>query len=123
MTYTTADANMSGDRGSARSVTRCAAIGGGVAAVILTCLVSPLSVAASQSSQSPPALRKTYLPLAEGHETGANALLIEPAKPGPKSRIVMINSHPKNRNNFEYFIGDVFAARGYRVIEVNIYDE
>ncbi len=79
-------------------------------------------LANSEAVPAEPALKKTYLPLSAGHDTGANALLIEPARLGPKSRIVMINTHPKNRNNFEYFIGDVFGARGYRVIEVNIYD-
>ena len=92
-------------------------------ALLLGWMALPVPAADSPSATPRPALKKTYLPLAEGHETGANALLIEPARMGPNSRIVMINSHPKNRNNFEYFVSDVFGERGYRVIEVNIYDE
>jgi pimeloyl-ACP methyl ester carboxylesterase len=92
----------------------------------LVCLALPLGAQgqpAAAAKAAEPALKTTYLPLADGHETGANALLIEPAKIGPKARIVMINTHPKNRNNFSYFVGDVFGHRGYRVIEINNFDE
>jgi pimeloyl-ACP methyl ester carboxylesterase len=51
----------------------------------------------------------------------ANALLIEPAQPGPKQHIVAINVHPDNLNTFDYFIGRNLPPRGYRVIEINYY--
>jgi len=38
-------------------------------------------------------------------------LLVEPLQPGPKSRIIAINTHPDHNNNFEYFIGRELAAR------------
>jgi pimeloyl-ACP methyl ester carboxylesterase len=116
-----ADLSLANNRARAGRGPWRAAAGGCLSAAILACLVTPLAVQ-GQPSHSP-ALKRTYVPLAEGHETGANALLIEPAKLGPKARIVMINTHPKNRNNFEYWTADVFGGRGYRVIQINNYDE
>ena len=68
-------------------------------------------------AQALPAVKTTYVRLAGN----ANALLLEPSKPSPKERILAINTHPENYNNFEYFVGRQLVARGYRVLEVNYY--
>jgi hypothetical protein len=115
--HTKADYSVRARRFWRRAASRCL-----TAAILASLTMSPPNLVKVQAQQVA-AVKKTYLPLASGHDTGANALLIEPAKLGPKSSIVIINTNPKNRNNFEYFIGDVFSARGYRVIEVNIYDQ
>jgi hypothetical protein len=48
----------------------------------------------------------------------AEALLYEPATPGPKERIGLVFSHP-NRDTFSPAYGPELAARGYRVLTVN----
>ena len=73
--------------------------------------------AAERQRQQQPSLKTTFVPLANN----ANALLIESAEPGPKRRIVAINTHPDHNNNFNYFIGRELAARGYRALAVNYY--
>ena len=94
---------------------------GAGAAVTLACLVMP--AAQAQDEEHKAGLKRTYIALtSSGHgQLESNGVLVEPAQPSPKERIVAINTHPKNRNNFEYFIGDQLASRGYRVIEVNDY--
>jgi pimeloyl-ACP methyl ester carboxylesterase len=96
-----------------------------ISAMLLAGVSMPFA-ARTQAPQTQPQLKRTYVRLADygfkpEHDRDANAVLVEPAQPSPNERIVAINTHPKNRNNFEYFIGDVLGARGYRVIEVNDY--
>lgn len=62
-------------------------------------------------------LKSTYVKLANN----ANAVLVESATPSPKRRIVAINTHPDHNNNFEYFVGQELAARGYRALLLNYY--
>jgi hypothetical protein len=71
-------------------------------------------------------LQRTFVSLDDygfrpSHGVGANAVLVESAHPSPNQRIVVINSHPKNINNFDYFIGEELGKRGYRVVEINDY--
>src|SRR5262245_42682298 len=76
-------------------------------------------VATAQRGQRPQELqaKRTYVRLANN----ANALLVEPLEPGPKSRILAINTHPDHNNNFEYFIGRELVSRGYRALLINYY--
>jgi len=86
-----------------------------------------VSSAGAQAPEKPAVpLLRTYVRLADygfkpEHDRDANAVLVERPKAGPNARFVVISTHPKNRNNFEYFTGDIMAARGYRVVEVNDY--
>jgi hypothetical protein len=71
-------------------------------------------------------MKRTFVSLDDygfkpSHGVGADAVLVEPPQPSPNERIVAINTHPKNRNNFKYFVGEILAKRGYRVIEINDY--
>lgn len=71
-------------------------------------------------------LKRTFVSLDDygfrpSHGVGANAVLVESTHPSPNQRIVVINSHPKNVNNFNYFIGEELGKRGYRVVEINDY--
>ncbi|HKB09780.1 MAG TPA: hypothetical protein VKD69_03960 [Vicinamibacterales bacterium] len=72
---------------------------------------------AQQQQQQQLAAKRTYVRLANN----ANALLVEPLEPGPKARILAINTHPDHNNNFEYFIGRELVARGYRALGINYY--
>lgn len=72
---------------------------------------------AQQSSGADAALTGAYVRLANN----ANAVLWEPAEPSPNQRIVAINTHADQNNNFEYFIGRELAARGFRALNVNYY--
>src|SRR5580692_1870002 len=63
-------------------------------------------------------LKRTFVSLDDygfrpSHGVGANAVLVELTPPSPNQRIVVINSHPKNVNNFNYFIGEKLGKRGY----------
>ena len=90
----------------------------GAAIAALTCLAAPSALwGQTPPAAAVPAVKTTYVRL-----TGnANALLVEPAQAGPKSRIVVINVHPGKINVFEYFTGRALVARGYRMIGVNYY--
>jgi pimeloyl-ACP methyl ester carboxylesterase len=100
------------------------AAGGFIAATLAS---SAMMASAEEGLPSPrPTLKRTFVELSNygfksEHESDATAILVEPVAPSPNERIVVINTHPKNRNNSDYFIGDVMGARGYRVIEVNDY--
>jgi pimeloyl-ACP methyl ester carboxylesterase len=79
-----------------------------------------------QNAEAHSSLKRTYVSLDDygfksTHGVSANAVLVESSHPSPNQRIVAINTHPKNRNNFQYFIGEVLGKRGYRVIEINDY--
>ena len=89
-----------------------------LAAFTIAALVGTQALVRGQRGQTPdvPA-KRTYVRLANN----ANALLVEPLQPGPKSRIIAINTHPDHNNNFEYFIGRELAARGYRALGINYY--
>jgi pimeloyl-ACP methyl ester carboxylesterase len=87
--------------------------------------LAPLA-AHAQSEPAHPKLKRTYVSLADygfkaEHDSDANAVLVESPTTNRNARIAVINTHPKNRNNFEYFVGTIMAERGYRVIEVNDY--
>src|SRR5262249_6138959 len=71
---------------------------------------------AQQPQQQLPATR-TYVRLANN----ANAVLVEPLEPGPRSRILAINTHPDHNNNFEYFVCRELVARGYRALGIKYY--
>jgi pimeloyl-ACP methyl ester carboxylesterase len=80
----------------------------------------------AQSEPVHPKLKRTYVSLTDygfkaAHDSDANAVLVESPTNNRNARIAVINTHPKNRNNFEYFVGTIMAERGYRVIEVNDY--
>lgn len=85
------------------------------------CVAAALSVCAAvaeaQLPQQVQGSKTTFIHL--GGE--ANALLTEPATPGPKSHIVVINAHPGKVSAFEYFTGRQLVARGYRQLGVNYY--
>ena len=57
----------------------------------------------------------------------ANALLVEPAEPGPNSHIALVYNHPGTSlnlllnpvNNFDHRSGPELASRGYRVLLLN----
>jgi hypothetical protein len=89
----------------------------GVVAALVGTVAAPVAI--GQRSQQAPQLqaKRTYVRLANN----ANALLVEPLEPGPKSRILAINTHPDHNNNFEYFIGRELVARGYRALGINYY--
>src|SRR5690349_8491614 len=94
-------------------------------AALVVSLVSTTTVQ-GQDSQPHSSLKRTFVSLDDygfksTHGVSANAVLVEPSHPSPNQRIVVINTHPKNRNNFQYFIGEVLGKRGYRVIEINDY--
>jgi hypothetical protein len=90
-----------------------------LAAAAIVAIVASSSRLTGQRGQPPPQLaaKRTYVRLANN----ANALLVEPLEPGPKSRILAINTHPDHNNNFEYFIGRELVARGYRALLINYY--
>ena len=80
----------------------------------------------SQDAAPHSQMKRTFVSLDDygftpSHGVGANAVLVEPPTPSPNERIVAINTHPKNRNNFKYFVGEILAERGFRVIEINDY--
>jgi len=78
------------------------------------------SVVRAQEASAQPSqvqLKSTYVRLANN----ANAVLWENPTPGPKGRIVAINTHPGHNNNFEYFIGRELVTRGYRAVLLNYY--
>jgi pimeloyl-ACP methyl ester carboxylesterase len=89
------------------------------------CLVAALLVstaattAQAQMPQSLPGIKTTFVRLSNN----TNALLTEPAQPGPKSRVVVINAHPGKVSAFEYFSGRQLVARGYRQLGVNFYGD
>jgi len=83
---------------------------------IVFAAVTVLTTVISVSAQEP-AIRTTFVPLANN----ANAVLLESPESSAKRRIVAINTHPDNNNNFNYFIGRELAARGYRVLLMNYY--
>ena len=89
------------------------------AAAIVGTVAAPIAIAQQRGgrAQQELAARRTYVRLANN----ANALLVEPLEPGPKSRILAINTHPDHNNNFEYFIGRELVARGYRALGINYY--
>ena len=84
-----------------------------LAAALLVCAAA----AQAQLPQQVQGSRTTFIHLGNN----ANALLTEPAEPGPKSHIVVINAHPSKVSAFEYFTGRQLVARGYRQIGVNYY--
>jgi len=94
-----------------------------LAAAVAATIAAPVTIAQQQRqpprAQQPEQLqaKRTYVRLANN----ANALLVEPLEPGPKSRILAINTHPDHNNNFEYFIGRELVARGYRALGINYY--
>ena len=57
----------------------------------------------------------------------ANALLVEPANPGPNSHIALVYNHPGTSlnllldpvNNLDHRSGRELASRGYRVLLLN----
>jgi hypothetical protein len=100
-----------------------AIMAGCLTAVAIIC--APMA-AQAQTAPEPIPLKRTYVSLTKygfkaEHDRDANAVLVESTKPNRNGRIVVINTHPKNRNNFEYFVGTIMAERGYRVVEVNDY--
>jgi len=86
-----------------------------IAAALLGC---PAWVPA-QMPQQVPGIKTTFVHLANN----ANALLSEPAEPGPKAKILVINAHPGKVSAFEYFTGRQLVARGYRQLGVNYYGD
>jgi len=86
-------------------------------AILLTMALPSAVRAQANQAQTLPPVKTTYVRLSGR----ANALLIEPLKPSPKEHILAINIHPEHNNNFEYFLGRLLVARGYRVLEVNYY--
>lgn len=82
-------------------------------AAMLMCVAT----AYAQLPQQVQGAKTTFVHL--GNNT--NALLTEPAEPGPKARIVVINAHPGKVSAFEYFTGRQLVARGYRQLGVNYY--
>ena len=101
-----------------------AILGALVGAATAVSLVAPLATQGQDAQHS--SLKRTFVSLDDygfksTHGVSANAVLVEPSQPSPNERIVAINTHPKNRNNFLYFIGEVLGKRGYRVIEINDY--
>ena len=73
----------------------------------------------SQDAAPHSQMKRTFVSLDDygftpSHGVGANAVLVEPPTPSPNERIVAINTHPKNRNNFKYFVGEILAERGFR---------
>jgi len=42
---------------------------------------------------------------------------------GPKSHIVLVTTHPEHVDNFGSFVGEAFGTRGYRVIEINDFND
>ncbi len=86
--------------------------------LVAALLVSAAAAAAqAQMPQSLPGVKTTFVRLSND----TNALLTEPAQPGPKARVVVINAHPGKVSAFEYFTGRQLVARGYRQIGVNFY--
>jgi hypothetical protein len=90
--------------------------------------VSLMSTMISQGQDTVPhsSLKRTFVSLDDygfkpTHGVGANAVLVESLNPSLNQRIVVINSHPKNVSNFNYFIGEGLGKRGYRVVEINDY--
>jgi hypothetical protein len=83
----------------------------------ITCAVALFAQHAVVAQTAQTQLKSTYVRLANN----ANALLVENPIPGPKGRIVAINTHPGHNNNFNYFIGQELAARGYRALLMNYY--
>jgi pimeloyl-ACP methyl ester carboxylesterase len=89
-----------------------------LSAMIVLGMPLPSAVRAQANvAQSLPPVKETYVRLS----ARSNALLIEPSKPSKNERILAINIHPEHNNNFEYFLGRLLVARGYRVLEVNYY--
>jgi hypothetical protein len=93
-------------------------------AVLAVSLVPVTPVLGQDAPHSP--LKRTFVSLNDygfkaTHGVTANAVLVESPDPSPNQRIVVINSHPKNVNNFDYFIGEGLGKRGYRVVEINDY--
>src|SRR5215470_19478922 len=91
-----------------------------VAAVVVTTVAAPAVIGQPRQPRAqvePLQARRTYVRLANN----ANALLVEPLEPGPKARILAINTHPDHNNNFEYFIGRELISRGYRALGINYY--
>jgi hypothetical protein len=87
-----------------------------VAAIVGT-VAAQVAIGQRRAQPPQPPAKRTYVRLANN----ANALLVEPLEPGPKSRILAINTHPDHNNNFEYFVGRELVARGYRALLLNYY--
>lgn len=87
------------------------------------CIVSLLLSVQGNWAQS---VRTTFVSLG-----AANAVLMEPESPGPKSRIALVYTYPlaslslssAPRNNFNHPSGPQLASRGYRVLLLNNYNE
>ena len=92
----------------------------------LTLCVVSLLLSVQASWAQAPSVRTTFVSLGP-----ANAILMEPAAPGPKSRIALIYTYPlaslslssAGRNNFNHPSGPQLASRGYRVLLLNNYNE
>ncbi len=86
------------------------------------CCVSVLLAGQAGWAQS---ARTTYVSLGGS----ANAILVEPTTPGPKTHIAILYTYPAtslalnvpSRSNFEHPSGPQLAGRGYRVLLLNHY--
>jgi hypothetical protein len=88
-------------------------------------LVSAVPAQAQTAGPHSP-MKRTYIPLDDygfktSHGVSSAAVLVENPVPNANARIVLINTHPKNHDNFKYFVGEIMAKRGFRVIQVNDY--
>lgn len=70
------------------------------------------ALAASLTAQN---IQTTYVPLRPG-----NAILMEPAAAGPRTRVALIYTHP-SLDNFNHPVGPELAKRGYRILLLNSY--
>ena len=113
-----ADAAVSNNSAPVRRGSRYALIGGCLTAMAVLCLALP-AMSQGQRGRAPSTLKRSYVHLTNN----ANAVLVEPQTPNRNSRIVVINTHPKNANVFEYFVGEEMGKRGYRTIEINDYGD
>jgi len=86
------------------------------AATLAIALAIPMAAQGQRRGAQPEApVKTTYVRLTNN----SNAILKEPMTPSQNERIIAINTHPDHANNFEYFLGRLLVARGYRVLEVN----
>jgi hypothetical protein len=87
---------------------------------LILCFASIILAAEASWAQSQP-IRTTYVKLGS-----SNAILMEPATPGPKSHIALVYTYPGTSlslstevNNFNHPSGPQLAGRGYRELLLN----